>query len=190
MTRFLALTGWRDDDARNLCWRDIDTSSCLVKLPDSKSGPSLRPIAHAAMAILTSLDRGEASDRVFQSTRGENGLTGFYWTFKAIAKVGGLPDDLHPHIFRHSFMSIAADLEVPELGAATLTGQRKRGVTQSYIHQARDVLVGYADRVANSILERMGEAPASSPSARAKEIEDAVRLLKSQGFDVQPSMKG
>ena len=41
--RFLAITGWRRSEALSLRWREVDLASRTARLPDTKTGFSLRP---------------------------------------------------------------------------------------------------------------------------------------------------
>ncbi len=49
---------------------------------------------------------------------------------KRLAKL----EDVTPHVFRHTFGSVAGDLGYSELTIAAMLGHGKRGVTQGYIH--------------------------------------------------------
>jgi len=68
-----------------------------------------------------------------------------------------LPADVTPHVLRHSFTSLAADLGYGESTIAGLIGHKGRSVTSRYVHSADAVLLAAADSVANRILELMGE---------------------------------
>lgn len=69
-------------------------------------------------------------------------MSGFPTLFERITKAGGLPKDVTPHILRHSFASLAADLGCSELAIAALLGHRSGSVTARYTHAADDVLLG------------------------------------------------
>jgi integrase len=71
--------------------------------------------------------------------------------FAAIAKGDGLPQDVTPHVLRHSFASIAADLGFSEPTIAALVGHKGGTVTRRYIHTADAVLLAAADAVADTI---------------------------------------
>ena len=57
-------------------------------------------------------------------------LAGFrrFWT--RIARLGGLPADVTPHVLRHSFASLAADLGYSEATIAALVGHAGRSTTR------------------------------------------------------------
>jgi integrase len=67
-----------------------------------------------------------------------------------------------PHVLRHSFASLAADLGGSELAIAALLGHRSGSVTARYTHAADDVLLALADRVAAATLRKLaGEGAAT-----------------------------
>jgi integrase len=66
-----------------------------------------------------------------------------------------------PHTLRHSFASVAVDLQLSEPTIAMLIGHKGRSVTSRYTHHADAVLLAAADLVASRVAELMGEARAS-----------------------------
>jgi integrase len=156
-TRFLAVTGWRSGEALSLRWDDIDLPRRTVKLRDTKTGTSFRPLSHAACGVLLAADR--SSTLIFRATRGNDEvvLSSFKKLFKKITHLADLSDDITPHTLRHSFTSLAADLGYSEPTIAALVGHKGRSVTSRHIHSADAVLLGAADAVANRTLELMGE---------------------------------
>jgi integrase len=58
--------------------------------------------------------------------------------------------DATPHVLRHTFASVAAELGLSELTIAALLGHASRGITQRYVHLDR-TLLSAADRVAAEI---------------------------------------
>jgi integrase len=53
-----------------------------------------------------------------------------------IAKLGDLPADITPHVLRHSFASLAADLGYNEPTIASLLGHKTDSVTNRHGHSA------------------------------------------------------
>lgn len=155
--QFLALTGWRMSEALDLRWKEVDTARRTAVLEDTKTGKSMRPLSHAACDVLRGLGRGADEVRVFPATRGDGPMRGFKKFLRRIVALGGLPWDITAHVLRHSFASVAADLEYSEATIAALIGHKKRGVTQRYVHAADAVLLAAADAVAIETLKRMGE---------------------------------
>jgi len=156
-TRFLALTGWRSGEALGLCWTELDLARRTARLADTKTGRSIRPLPHAACDVLKGLPRTGA-DRVFPASRGGAATVLHFKKFwPRIAKLGWLPADVTPHVLRHSFTSLAADLGYSEPAIAALVGHKGRSVTSRYVHSADAILLAAADAVADRTAELMGE---------------------------------
>ncbi len=156
-TRFLALTGWRSGEALGLRWGEVDLARRTATLADSKTGRSVRPLAHAACEVLRNLPRLATGERVFPATRGEGPMSGFSKLWARIAKMGELAADVTPHVLRHSFASLAGDLGYSEPTIAALVGHKGQTITSRYVHAADAVLLAAADAVANRTAKLMGE---------------------------------
>jgi integrase len=170
-TRFLALTGWRSGEALALKWSDIDLGRRTARLADTKTGLSVRPLSNAACDVVRILPR-MAGELVFPATRGDGRMTGFPSLWARITKLGSLLADVTPHVLRHSFASLAADLGYSEPTIAALVGHQGRSITSRYVHSADAVLLAAADAVANRTAELMGEA---RPSEGVIELRRQVR---------------
>jgi integrase len=155
--RFLALTGWRSGEAIGLRWAEVDLGRRTATLADSKTGRSMRPLSHAACDVLRALPRMRG-DLVFPATRGDAEKQLHFKKFwPRIAKLGKLPKDITPHVMRHSYASLAADLGYSEPTIAALVGHKGHSVTSRYVHTADAVLLAAADAVANRTVELMGD---------------------------------
>jgi integrase len=154
--RFLVRTGWRRGEALDLRWDELDLARRTAMLRDTKTGRSVRPLSHAACDVLRGLSK--TGDLVFPATRGEGRMVGFPKLWARIAKLGQLPADVTPHVMRHSFASLAADLGYSEPTIAALIGHQGRTITSRYVHSADAVLLAAADAVADRTAELMGEA--------------------------------
>ena len=161
VVRFLLVTGWRSGEALGLRWSAVDLARRTATLADSKTGRSIRPLSHAACDVLHNLPR-ITGELVFPATRGDGRMTGFPKLWARIAKLGELPADITPHVFRHSYASLAGDLGYSEPTIAALVGHKGRTITSRYVHSADAVLLAAADVVANRTVELMGEAKPDS----------------------------
>ena len=65
--RLWALTGCRRDEIAGLKWSEVDFGRACLTLAETKTGRSIRPLAHAASAILTAQPRDVSSEDVFPS---------------------------------------------------------------------------------------------------------------------------
>jgi integrase len=155
---FLALTGWRSGEAVALRWQDVDLARRTAVLPDSKTGRSMRPLSHAACDLLRTLPRLNDGALVFPASRGVGLMLGFKKFARRIVALAGLPADVTPHVLRHSFASLAADLEYSEPTIGALIGHKGHTITSRYVHSADAVLLAAADAVARRTAELMGES--------------------------------
>ena len=167
--RFLALTGWRSGEALGLRWSQVDLVTRTARLDDTKTGKSMRPLSHAASDLLRSLPRTGDNDLVFPASRGGGVMGGFKKFARQMIADAGLTG-VSPHVLRHTFASVAADLQYSEPTIGALVGHRGRSVTSRYTHHADAVLLQAADQVASRIVELMG---ASSASAKVVELRPA-----------------
>jgi len=153
--RFLTLTGWRSGEVLTLRWGMVDLQRRMARLPDTKTGQSLRPLSAAVCRLLEVQRPGRSDALVFPPSRGQTTMTGFPSFFARIAKLGGLPPDVTPHVLRHSYASLANDLGFTEATIGMLIGHKGgASVTRGYIHLG-DALAAAADRIATTIERKL-----------------------------------
>jgi integrase len=149
--RVLALTGCRKGEILSLKRGDIDAHSHYLMLRDTKTGTQARPIGAAALNALANVPGG--GEFVFPASRGGGHLVGMK-PFTEAAKRAGL-EDVTLHVLRHSFATIALELEYSELTIAGLLGHRLSSVTSRYAHGVDKALATAADRVSALVSARM-----------------------------------
>ena len=156
--RFIALSGVRRGEAQNLKWAEVDLPGCALRLGDTKTGESIRPLGKAARDLLEGLER--VSEYVFPATPGSAGYQGLprLWslvlrTAQASAGQGGaVLDGVTLHSLRHSFAGTAEGLDCSLPTIASMLGHRLAGVTAGYVLKRLDKpLIASADRVADAL---------------------------------------
>jgi len=165
ITRAIALTGCRRGEIEGLLKTEIDFTSSALRLGDTKTGKSIRPIGSAALAVLKAASAKSKSQYAFP------GLTDdrkhYVGLPKALARiVGSDVPGLTPHGLRHSFSSTAEDLGFSLPTIKALIGHAGGSVTEGYIHKIDTALVAAADRIARHIETAM----------TGKKVEKVVRL--------------
>ena len=150
-THFLLLTGWRSGEAISLTWDQVDLERRTAFLSDTKTGRSMRPLSEAACDVIRRIKA--PGDRVFPASRGAGSMAGFPSIFEKILRIGGLPSDITPHVLRHSYASLAADIGLSEPTIAALIGHKGQSITSRYVHSADAVLLAASDSVAARIHE-------------------------------------
>lgn len=153
-TWLMILTGWRRGEVLGLRWSEVDVPRRTARLADTKTGASLRPVSQLACMVIRS--QPIIGDLVFAS-RSSGQIIGYRKMWLRIAKAGDLPPDITPHVLRHSFASLAADLGYSEPTIASLLGHKTHSVTSRYLHSADAVLLAAADAVADATMKLMGE---------------------------------
>lgn len=149
-TKAATLTGCRLDEIEGLLKTEVDAVHMALRLGDSKTRKSIRPIGSTAVAVLKAASTKSNSKYVFPSITNDKkhhtGLT--RWLKKISAKdVPGITS----HGLRHSFSSTAEDLgySIPTIKA--LVGHSRASVTEGYIHKIDTALVSAANQIAQHI---------------------------------------
>lgn len=159
--RLLLLSGCRKAEILTLRWEWVDIERRVLRLPDSKTGPKVVPLAAAAIKLLTELPRG--GDYVLPAAKGAGHYTGLQkdWErVRARAGIGGV----RIHDLRHSFASFAvADGNSLYLIGKVL-GHKQARTTEIYAHLADDPIRAVADRTAARIAAAMAPAGERNPA--------------------------
>jgi integrase len=152
--RAAALTGCRLREIEGLLKADVDATGMVLRLRQTKTGKSIRPIGAAALAVIKEASALSTSKYVFPSITSEHrhhaGLT--RW-LKGVA--GESVSGITSHGLRHSFGSTAEDLGFSLPTIKALLGHAGSSVTEGYIHKVDSVLVSAASRIAQHIDETM-----------------------------------
>jgi integrase len=153
--RFMLLSGFRRQEALGLERSWLFERG--VNLPDSKSGPQVRPIGVAAIDVLTANVHHPSEKWVFPADRGEGHFIGVRKVLARVCGSAGLKG-VTPHVLRHTFASLAGDLGYSELTIAGLLGHAGGSVTAGYVHLDA-TLVAAADRVSSVLAAALDGEP-------------------------------
>ncbi len=154
ITWAIALTGCRRGEIEGLLKDEIDFASSALRLGDSKTGKSIRPIGSAAVAVLRKACEKSKSKYAFPALTNEKKR--YVGLPKALAGiVGDAVPGLTPHGLRHSFSSVADDLGFSLPTIKALMGHAGSSVTEGYIHKIDTALVSAADRISDYISSAM-----------------------------------
>jgi integrase len=151
--RLIAVTGCRRSEILHLKWPEIDLANSCLRLGDTKTGASIRPLPKAAQAILRRIKRQD--EHVFPGvTRAHKSYASVFP--KAWRRIVGVA--YTPHGLRHAYASAAHELGLSELTIKALLGHVRLGVTSGYITTIDSVLLDAAEKVANYVfVAMMGE---------------------------------
>lgn len=144
--RLLALTGCRRSEILNLKWSEVDLARSCLRLGDTKTGASIRPLPSPTREILSQLKR--EGEYVFPALR-RNDCTYASVFSKAWRRVVG--NAYSPHCLRHAYASAAHELGIGELTIKALLGHARVGVTSGYVGTVDSFLLDAAAKVARHI---------------------------------------
>jgi integrase len=144
----LAVTGWRSGEARLLKWSELDLDRKIATLGDTKTGQSVRPLSGAAIEIIQK--QSHTSEYVFPVQKGAP-LSKLVHHWEKL----NMPKDVTPHVLRHSFASLAANMGISNHLISGLLGHARRSITSRYMHLSDMALIETADRVADATLKLM-----------------------------------
>jgi integrase len=150
--RLLALTGCRTGEITRLKRTECDVRGAALRLGDSKTGESTRPIGKPALAALNATLARYGGSYVFPALRlagAPYGGLSKAWT--RIRATEPAIASLTPHGLRHAFASVADDVGLSEPTIAVLLGHSSGGVTRRYVTKLDATLVAAADKVADQI---------------------------------------
>lgn len=134
-------TGLRSEDARTIRWRDVDWEARTLYRPTPKGGEDRAftiPLSHRASAILRYARL--ASRKMYPRSP---------WVFPADSKSGHIAEAKEqrqvkgkkvrhlpgPHVLRHTYVTVALSLGVPDYVVGVLVNHRlpKGSMTQAYM---------------------------------------------------------
>jgi integrase len=178
--RLLALTGCRASEITGLKRAECDLRGSCLRLGDTKTGASMRPLGKPALDVLRAAMTRSNSMYVFPALRvsttqdGKGSPKPYRGLPKAWDRVRNAktPDgsevaepsiaSLTLHGLRHAFASVADDLGFTEATIGAMLGHSSGGTTRGYIHKLDPALIAAADRVSRQIAAATeGELPSA-----------------------------
>lgn len=151
----LLLTGCRLGEIVKLKWSEVDLDGQALRLTDTKTGASVRPLGQPAVDVLKRLSNRKDGDFVLPGVRDPQkpfgGMPALIERVTAAAEL----DDVTAHTLRHSFASVAGDLGFTESTIGAMLGHAAGTVTSRYVHHLDSVLVAAANKVAGEVHRQM-----------------------------------
>ncbi|HEY8008590.1 MAG TPA: site-specific integrase [Methylocella sp.] len=159
--RLIALSGLRQGEAVMLKWAEIDATKTCLRLQETKTGRSTRPIGRPVSDLLTSVTK-VSNEYVFGGSESKKRLA-------EIFDAAGL-HDARSHDLRRTFASAAAELGYSDATIGELLGHARRGVTERhYVRRPDAVIVEAATKTAELIANRLDSKDASVVEFKPKE---------------------
>lgn len=154
--KLLAFTGCRLSEIVKLTWNEVDIDGQCIRLGDTKTGASVRPIGKTAINLLQEVRPDKAKGYVLPGVREPDkpygSMDGAIGRITKLAKL----ESVTAHTLRHSFASVAADLNYSDNTIGAILGHAGSGITSRYTHRLDSVLIAAADTIAEEIKRQMG----------------------------------
>lgn len=132
--RLILLTGLRREEACGLRWTEIDLAGSCLRLEETKTGRSVRPIGSAAKETLRAISK--TSDKWVFPNRSDTGSADFKKAIATIFNSAGL-DDARSREVRRTFASIGSDEGYSDSTVGDVLGHARRGVTARHYSAAK-----------------------------------------------------
>jgi integrase len=162
--RLLALTGARRNEILALQGEEVNLEKSRFEFFDTKTGPQWRAFGKSAAEVLrAALELSSDPNYVFPGAKAGTHVQNTK-LFRAVCRRGNL-EGVTPNTLRHSFATVAAELEYAEVTIRALLGHRANSTTGRYAHPVDAAIIGAADAVSEAIAERM--ASGSKPKRGA-----------------------
>jgi integrase len=147
-----------------LTWDAVDLERGYLRLSDTKTGKSVRPLGQSAAAALASLSRIQGNPYVIPGAVPGEHLNDIKRLWHAVRHAAQL-DDVRIHDLRHSFASVPATGGESLLVVRSLLGHKRIATTERYAHLGDDPVKRAADRTAESIAGWLNGVATHSKSA-------------------------
>ncbi|WP_376711097.1 tyrosine-type recombinase/integrase [Pseudochrobactrum lubricantis] len=153
--KLLALTGCRLGEIVKLKWEEVDLEGQALRLGDSKTGASIRPIGKPVVELLKTIQADRPTGFVLYGVRNhEISYGALDSAVDRLVKTAGL-EGVTAHTLRHSFASVAADLNYSDSTIGSIIGHAGNTVTSRYTHRLDSVLIAAADKISEEIIKQM-----------------------------------
>lgn len=164
--RFCLLTGCRPGEALSARWEDIDLTARVWRLRAAKTGPRLVYLGQATVELLAGLTK--EGPWLFSGNVAGRPLYNLEAIWKRLAARAKFPEGLRLYdATRHTFATLAAELEVPRDVRRLLMGHTTGwDAHDRYVH-AVGILLRAADLVAGELAAALrGEETTAAPLLR------------------------
>ncbi len=173
--RLAALTGMRAGEVIGLKLNEVDLPNNALRLTETKTGKSIRPLNEHARAVIYPLRMAAQTDFIFPADRGEGHYGGLPAAVRRICRADYLDDTTRAalasfslHIARHIFASIANAQGISEHTISALLGHANGSITAKYISPIDKPLLNEANKAAAAVANLLNEGRLADPQKPAE----------------------
>ncbi|TDQ83071.1 site-specific recombinase XerD [Dongia mobilis] len=153
--RLLLITGARPAEIEGLRWEELDLKARCIRVRNSKTGYSVRPLPPSAISILKKQSRVNDSPYVFPATRGDGHFLGSKKLWNEARRRAKLPEKVRYHA-RHTVASLALSEGHDVASVAAIMGHANPRTTLTvYAHVLDKKATQAADQVGAKIRDAL-----------------------------------
>jgi integrase len=176
--RLMALTACRSGEVLKLKRTECDLAGSCLRLEDTKTGPSVRPLGLPAREALRVALQRSSGVYVFPSIRNpKDRYRGLQRAWNRMRGSEPAIASLTPHGLRHAFANVGDDLGYTQATIGALLGHGRQGTTGGYIAKLDSALIAAADKVAGRVADLM--AGVADAGAEVVDLATAKRASAS-----------
>ena len=175
--KIIALTGARRQEIVGLRWSEVDEVHSCLRLTQTKTGKSMRPLGKAALELIRQIPRISGCEFLFPNIK----LEGPADYKKAISEIFSAAKlgEVSSHDLRRTYASKAGEMGFSDSTIAEMIGHARRGVTHiHYVHLPDTRLVAAADAVSQVILNHLDGREADVVLLQRKNINQKYKEVK------------
>jgi integrase len=151
--RMILMSGWRAAEALTIQRPFVDRARCEARLPDTKTGHSVRPLATETLALLDSLPRIVGSAYYFPAVtdaRRPLSHSTMAHAFRRLCERAGV-QGASAHVVRHRVVTDVAGAAPNVRTGMMLSGHKSVQAFLGYVHAERERASAVADTVTGRI---------------------------------------
>lgn len=149
--RVLYFTGCREQEILSLKWSEVDLGSGFLRLVETKTGKSVRPLNAPAREVLATLHPQAGSPYVFPSPRKSavplKEIKRLWYAVRHAAQLDGV----RLHDFRHTTASVMAAGGASLLEIGAVLGHKSVNTTKRYAHLVEDRVKAWSERTGQEL---------------------------------------
>ena len=158
--RLLMVTGARPSEIESLRWSEVDLEARCLRLANSKTGHSIRPLPTVAMTIIAQQPIIQSSPYVFPATRGEGCFTNSKKIWAKARGIAELPAKVRYHA-RHAVATLSLSAGADIVSVSHLLGHANPRTTLVTYSHVTDKASEAAESIGNVVDAAMKRKPAA-----------------------------
>ena len=160
LINLIVLTGFRVNEAIGLQWNHVEREAQEFRLPDTKTGHSVRPLGEATLTLIDKQERMPGCPYVFHVGADPVRYFNLNRYFHKVTAAAGIEGQVTIHTIRHYVCTQTANSTSNMRVAMAMSGHKSIAAYSTYLHAHRDQAKALADQIGDATLA-LGTAPSN-----------------------------